>query len=172
MACCNGINKDEYINGSFKTNHNIPPNQASILKHGRLALWNNMHPFRIHNITVSQDVQHIYMDNETFEHRKIILNQFENIFNKENRFRNFQLKHQLKFLNCLNKNTEFTCDKLNPLENTLIINSILEYSELVIDDNIYILNSSFKHSKLKIGPGTYISDLKLVSLYFLILLVN
>lgn len=164
LACCDGIEKSEYLEGSFKTNHKVPANQVSLLRQGRLALWNNMRGFKIHNITVSEDTKHIYMDNETFEHRKTLLDEYRIIFNKSNKFKIQDQTHAVNSLNSLIINSDLIHCSESSKSNSFLFNSILENSELKFENNVDILNCNFKSSKIKIEQNSYLSDLNLVSL--------
>ena len=79
LPCCDGISKDDYLNGSFKTNNIVPLNQMVLLKQARLALWNSLHDFKIRNVPVN-NFKYYYLDNQTLESRAKIFSDHESLF--------------------------------------------------------------------------------------------
>ena len=168
LAGCKGINKESYLNGSFKSNHCVPSNQKEILRQARLTLWNNLQnsSFHIKNITVSQNAKHIYMDNEIFEHRKNIFYEFEHFKNVNYSFQEFDVKEDGELLlNSLKTSSKLSLNKIES-SSVMIINSILENSDLSFERNGLILNSQLIRCKMNIGENCYISDVLWVSLIF------
>lgn len=157
MACCDGITKEEYINGQFKTNLPAFSNRAAVLRQCRKTLWKSLHDFKIHNITVSEKTLHIYMDNDTFNHRKLIFEAFQPSDSQTRR---------TKYINCMIKNSEISFKNDSP--ESLFVNSIVTKTELNIQFEVYVFNCDFKSSKIKINQNTYLSDLKLVCLIFVL----
>ncbi|CAF0975030.1 unnamed protein product [Brachionus calyciflorus] len=154
LACCGGIDKEQYLNGQFKTNLPAFSNRAAVLKQCRLTLWNNLHHFKIHNITVSRHVKHVYMDNETFLHRKLILDSIGSYFEENSKIK----KPIQKMLHCLIEDS-----KINSNDNPTLINCFITKCNLNIENDVYILNCDFKSSKISIGSNTCITDLKMVN---------
>lgn len=150
MACCSDVNKEEYLNGSFKTNHLQKSNQKSILRSARMTLWNSLHErFQIKNITVGDASQCVYMDNATFEHRASI---FSNLTNSS--FVNFQtVSSNLLFLNSLIQSNVSSTSK------SVVVNSILFNSNLKLNGGNLILNSDIDSSEIELGENTVLSDI-------------
>lgn len=155
MACCDGIAKDEYVNGQFKSNLPVFSNKATVLKLCRKTLWKNLHGFKIHNITASENTLHIYMDNQTFGHRKILFNAFKLLDKEKNTLNGIQC------VNCMIKSSNVS-STFNSSE-SLFVNSIITKTDLNVESSIYLFNCDFKSSKIKIKKNTYLSDLQLVS---------
>lgn len=120
-----------------------------------------MHEFKpIHVVTVSK-VKHIYMDNETFEHRRALF-----------------VDHSLGGLGhvqpglfkCLNqKHLSTRLAENSTLDGSgVVVNSDLEATKLSMGENVIVVDSRFKACNLTVGENTYLSDLRLVSTFFLI----
>lgn len=164
MACCDGITKHEYINGQFKSNLPVFSNRATVLKLCRKTLWKSLHGFKVHNITVSEQALHIYMDNQTFEHRKIIFSAFK-LLDKEKDSLN-----GIKCINCMIKSSNISSN-INPSE-SLFVNSILTKVDLSVEYSVYLFNCDFKSSRIQINKNTYLSDLELVSFSILFIFLR
>ena len=145
LAACNGITKENYLQGSFKSN-NTANNQQSIIRQARSILWNAFHSnsFTISNITV-KDAKFFYMNNETFQHRKDI---FQSLLDDKNPLAN---------LSSLQTNNSLVVS-VNSFAN--------KQCHLEIADNVNILNCNFESCEIAIGENCHLSDLVLVT-YFL-----
>lgn len=134
-----------------------------------------MHDFKpIHLVTVpsssSSSVKHIYLDNETFLHRRALFD--DNLGGlvdvRTHMFKRFDnnINNQIiiKTLNVLAKED-------SALEGCgVVVNSSLEAaSSLRLAKNSIVVDSRFKACKLTVGPNTYLSDLILVCLFILFL---
>jgi hypothetical protein len=163
LACCKDIDKDEYFNGSFKSNHSCRSNIKSILKSARITLWNSLHDkFQIKNITLSDKCKSIYMNNETFEHRK-------QIFDNHEQFLSIQA-------NCLQlkagQNRELTLSSLidsslfnnNENSKTIVVNSFIKETNIITDSNL-IINCQIDSSEIELGQNTVISDINWVNIH-------
>lgn len=148
LAACNGIQKENYLQGSFKSNH-AANNQQSIIRQSRSILWNSFHSnsVSISNITI-KDGKFFYMNNDSFQHRRDI---FQSFFKN-----NKQTPTKVASL----------IDTLRGTENSSVVcvNSFADKQcELEIADNVNILNCSFKSCEIVIGENCHLSDLILVS---------
>lgn len=165
LSCCPGITREQYLNGSFKTNHSVAVNQLAILRQARSTLWQAMHGLElIHVVTVSKEVKHIYMDNETFAHRRLLFDEnmagLANV--SQNMFKPYQNSETSKHLNIsMTKNSVLN-------GHGIVVNSSLDTSTLLLDKNVIVVDSRFRSSKLSIGENTYLSDLKLVSKFLFV----
>lgn len=148
LAACNGIQKENYLQGSFKSNH-AAHNQQSIIRQSRSILWSTFHSnsVSISNITI-KDGKFFYMNNDSFQHRRDI---FQSFFNN-----NKQTSTKVASL----------IDTLRERESSSVVcvNSFADKQcELEIADNVNILNCSFKSCEIVIGENCHLSDLILVS---------
>ena len=173
LACCDGINLDEYLSGSFKTNHNVPSNQLALLRQARSTLWTNMQEFQIHNATVSSSVIHAYMDNETLAHRQVLFNNYKEFLNIDQgrNFHEAETHFSMHTLNSLVNDSSLICASLDSLvsnegfesHNNFMINSILKDTLLKFERNVTFVNCRFNSSKVRVGENTFINDLELNS---------
>lgn len=156
LACCAEIDKEKYLSGSFKSNHPCKANQKSILKSARTTLWNSLHnKFTIKNVTVSRKCKSIYMNNQTFEHRRNIFNQFEEYLVIHESF----LKPNKGPNNELTLNSSINSTNLKTADNkTIIINSIVKDSNLNCSFANLILNSRIESSDIELGHNSVIND--------------
>jgi hypothetical protein len=155
------------VNGSFKTNHNVAKNQLALLKQARSTLWATLHAgFKIKAVVFENNIKHLYMDNETFEHRKLIFNQFETFAKLEpSAFKPLQtLESSIKMLNTMLKESSVLNENthLSDEQSCFLLNTFLEKSQLALDRTCLLANCCFKGCKLNIGSHTYISDLNMV----------
>jgi hypothetical protein len=159
LACCDGITKEAYLNGSFKTNHLVPHNQSSLLRQARTTLWNSLRDIKIKNVTVKNE-KHFYMKNHKFENRQSIFNEYEAYFKMNNNFKPFDLELAgVKSLNSMITNSKATTANQ---ASSFLINTILEDSNVSCDDGVSLLNCHFKSSKIQIGKNTNLNDIILV----------
>ena len=121
-----------------------------------MTLWNSLHnKFTVKNVTVSQECKSIYMNNETFEHRKSIFNQFEEYLAIHSSF----LKPTRGANNELTLNSSINSTTLQTTDNkTIIINSIVNDSSLNCRFSNLILNSQIESCDIELGHNSVISD--------------
>ena len=181
LACCKSITREDYINGSFKTNHKTPQNKLAILKQVRLILWHHMQKFNIINVTLSNNVKQIYMSSGTFEHRRDIFNLIERSSNDatcrslvENRFKLYELNESdVRHLNTLCSNNSFSMKSKDENNNNnsshlKLINCNIEDSHINYDTNCLLLNCIVKSSKLDLGQDCHLNDLRWVRIFILV----
>ena len=163
MPCCSDIKKEEYLNGKFKTNNFVPSNQLALLKQARVALWTSLHEFKIRNLTVKKFVYY-YLDNQTVESRRKMLGDYELIFKINKNFREFDKRSdRINSLHSLVSNSKLVTSNF---ENVCLINSIVEDSEVKLENNIAFFNCHFKNCKLEFGRNSILNDVLLVMLLF------
>ncbi|RMZ97985.1 L-fucose kinase isoform X2, partial [Brachionus plicatilis] len=141
LACCDGITREEYVNGQFKTNLPAFSNKATVLKQCRKTLWKSLHDIKIHNITVGENMIHVYMDNETFGHKKIIFDAFQ-YSDKANKDKT----NCTNYINCLTKASNIS-STFNSCQ-SLFVNSIVTKTELNVESPVYLFNCDFKSNNL------------------------
>jgi len=161
LPCCRGITKEEYLNGSFKTNNFVPFNKIALLKQARVALWSSLNRFKVTNLTV-YNFKYFYLDNHTIENRKKLVNDFELLFNEYIRFREFDTSQPgIRTLNSL-----ITNSKIVSAENSMsrMINTLVEDSEIKIQNCALFFNCHFKNCRIEVGENTILNDVLLVIL--------
>lgn len=171
LSCCDGISKEEYLAGSFKTNHNVPVNQLALLKQARATLWTNLHNFKVSTIVFEKNVHHLYMDNETLQHRTSIFGNFKLFSDVESSFATLEYEHNsgIYSFNTLLTNSvveKTDSNSTSPDGRIILLNTILENSQLKLKKNVTIANCRFSACKLSIGENTHISDLIMVGFLF------
>lgn len=155
LACCEGISKEEYLSGSFKSNHSSRENKKSMLKSARSTLWNTLHhKFTIKNITVSNKCKNFYMDNATFEHRKQLFNDYNECFEISNSFLRFKNGPNNELL--LNSTVDSSVKR--DTNKSIVINSILKGSSLMCNESNLIMNCQISSSEIELGANSVISD--------------
>lgn len=158
MSCCDGLSADEYLNGLFKTNHTVASNQLAILRQARHTLWQAMHGFRSIHIINLQFVKHVYMDNETFEHRRLLLGDLDGFMRIQPIFRSYD-QQGLNVLLAKNSTIEAQSES-----KSILINSLLKGTYLRLEKNAIVVDSNFASCKLTVGENTYLSDLNIVTI--------
>lgn len=155
MSACNGIDKEDFLEGSFNTNHIANPHQQIILRQARSILWKTFHSSTpIKNITVKNS-KYLYLTNDSFDHRlKIFRKDFLELKDLQIDF-NLAHQHIWKLnsnISCYNKETS----------SVRFVNTILTNANLQIDDNVNILNCRFENCDINIGKNCHLTDLDMV----------
>jgi hypothetical protein len=121
-----------------------------------------MHSFKINIITINDPIRlkHVYMENETFAHRRSLFNDYETFFKIEPIFKDFDSIESTRCLNTLVKKSIIENENKQP--GIFLLNTNLEKSEMKLQKNAIIVDCNFKSCKLSIGENSYLSDLTLV----------
>jgi hypothetical protein len=178
QASCTKVKKEDYIDGTFKTNHSTAQlNQLAVLRQARSTLYDSLSGFNIKNMTVNLRAAHFYMNNHTYEHRNEIFDHFSSLSKlRDNRLHPYEYR-VFGNIECLLLNTNLSSHeiKLNPNLNgsststarssrsTMIINTIIQgdTSNISIGKNAKLLNCKFVDCKLDIGSNSCLNDLQL-----------
>ena len=113
-------------------------------------------------IVAKGPLKHVYMDNETFDHRRGLftdLNSFMSVQSIFKQFDEFEPHHHLvKCLNVSKKNASISASS----DASIIINCHLEKSNLKLFKNSILVDCNIQSCNLTIGENSYLSDLNLV----------